>query len=470
MSDTAVSEPRAMCVRCRRPESVCYCRHITPIPTATRIVLLQHPRERDMPIGTTRMASLCLPNAELHVGVHWRDSSALASALSDPARPPVLLYPGPGAIDIGQHPPHTPVTLVVVDGTWSQTRTLLRENPQLAALPRYSFVAAQPSEYRIRRPPKAAYVSTLEALVYVLGALEGEPERFKTMLIPFRAMVDAQIACTQACSQRRVRHPRTARTRPSAWPPCFEERPKDLVCVVGEANAWPYLYPTRERAFPDELIQLSACRVHTGETFDAVLAPRHPLAPRTALHIGVPEERLLSGAPIPEVLEQWRSFVRDSDLVCTWGHYAATLFDAVGGFLPEARLDMRHIARVHFKGKVGTAEELAERIGIVPQAGIGLGRSGMRLAQLAAITRHFGELAEKPAGGSGHLVRQVAGASNRRRDRVEAEVCEEGDHHHALNPINNNIASSAAGTGEHFIEIGALQKRGRVARVERSQP
>jgi len=93
-------EPRAVCLRCRRPESVCYCRHITPLDTATRVVLLQHPRERDVAIGTARMASLCLPNSELHVGVRWQGSSALARALSDPSRPAALLYPGEGAIDV----------------------------------------------------------------------------------------------------------------------------------------------------------------------------------------------------------------------------------------------------------------------------------------------------------------------------------------------------------------------------------
>jgi DTW domain-containing protein YfiP len=163
--------PRATCARCRRPESVCYCAHLTSLETATRIVLLQHPRERDVAIGTARMASLCLPNAELHVGVHWRDSAALARALSDPERPAALLYPGEGAIDVVLSPPSGPVTLIVVDGTWWQTKKVVRENPELARLPRFAFTPPAPSEYRIRREPQDDYVSTIEALVHVLGAL-----------------------------------------------------------------------------------------------------------------------------------------------------------------------------------------------------------------------------------------------------------------------------------------------------------
>nr|MDQ3300003.1 DTW domain-containing protein [Myxococcota bacterium] len=48
-------------MRCRRPQVVCYCAALPRIDTSTRVVILQHPRERDMAIGTARMASLCLP-------------------------------------------------------------------------------------------------------------------------------------------------------------------------------------------------------------------------------------------------------------------------------------------------------------------------------------------------------------------------------------------------------------------------
>jgi DTW domain-containing protein YfiP len=163
------------------------------LPTRTRVVLLQHPRERHVAIGTARMAMLCLPNSELHVGADWTDSPVLARILADATRPPALLFPGPGAIDIARDPPRGPITLVVVDGTWRQVRKVLLANPVLSALPRYAFEPPAPSEYRIRREPSASCVSTIEALAHVLGALEGEPERFTALLAPFRAMIDGQL-------------------------------------------------------------------------------------------------------------------------------------------------------------------------------------------------------------------------------------------------------------------------------------
>ena len=183
--DAGVPEPRLMCPRCRRPKSVCYCEHLTSIPTATRIVLLQHPRERDRAIGTARMASLCLPNSELLVGFDWNDSPALQRELSDPTRPAVLLYPGAGATDVSSQPLSGPLTLVVVDGTWPNTRKLIQNNPILAALPRLTFSPPRPSQYRIRSEPSAECVSTIEALAHVLGVLEGDPARFQRLLAPF---------------------------------------------------------------------------------------------------------------------------------------------------------------------------------------------------------------------------------------------------------------------------------------------
>src|SRR5436309_976551 len=91
---TTSFEPRPVCARCRRPMRACYCAHLPRIETKTRVVVVQHPRERDVPIGTARMATLCLPNSELHVVTSVASEPALERALSDPSRPAILLSPG----------------------------------------------------------------------------------------------------------------------------------------------------------------------------------------------------------------------------------------------------------------------------------------------------------------------------------------------------------------------------------------
>jgi DTW domain-containing protein len=97
---------------------VCYCAAVEPIETQTRVVILQHPRESDVPINTARIAELALSNATLHVGLDFARDAALSDALGNPAAPPVLLYPSDDAKDLAREAPAGPVTLVVIDGTW----------------------------------------------------------------------------------------------------------------------------------------------------------------------------------------------------------------------------------------------------------------------------------------------------------------------------------------------------------------
>jgi hypothetical protein len=340
------------------------------------------------------MAALCLPNAELHVGVHWAGSAALTRALSHPARPAVLLYPGEGAIDVASHPPPGPVTLVVVDGTWWQARKVIRENPELSALPRYTFTPPTPSEYRIRKEPDAACVSTIEALVHVLGVLEGDSERFTALLAPFRAMIDAQIAFAERFHQARTRHERRPRPPRRRLPPALLAHGANLVCISGEANAWPYGSGERAALYPEELVQWQAFRPRTGERFELVKAPRH-LAPMTPVHLALSRRALESGCTGALLRQEWRAFLRDDDVLCSWGTYATALFEAEGGYLPPTRLDLRQVARVYLSGRFGTLDELLVRLGAGSSPPLGAGRAGKRLGQLVALTRFLEEAAAR---------------------------------------------------------------------------
>ena len=62
---------RSVCARCRRPPVVCYCAVLPSLPARTRVLLLQHPRERHVAIGTARMAHLALPSSTLRMGVDF---------------------------------------------------------------------------------------------------------------------------------------------------------------------------------------------------------------------------------------------------------------------------------------------------------------------------------------------------------------------------------------------------------------
>jgi DTW domain-containing protein YfiP len=376
---------RAICGRCRRPTSVCYCAHLVSLPTRTRVVLLQHPRERHVPIGTARLAHLCLPDSALHVGVDFDDDRQVRAALAGgDGRPAYLLFPGPEAIDLAQARPPCPITLVVVDGTWWQARKLLKRNATLRALPQIRFTPPAPSNYRIRREPADHCVATVEALALVLGALEGDPAGFASLLRPFEEMIDTQLRYARTVRGARHRHAlhRARRARRPAMGSALRANAENLVCVHGEANAWPARVSDGP---PPEIIHWVARRPGTGETFEAVIRPRHPLAPSIPGYIGITPERLGAGESWASFRARWEAFVRPRDFACTWGRYAPDLVEAEGIALPAARLDLRPFVGTYLGARTGTVEECSGRMGLTVGASQAAGRAGTRLAALSAI-------------------------------------------------------------------------------------
>lgn len=382
---------RAVCERCRRPTSVCYCAHLVSLETQTRVILLQHPREKKVPVGTARLAHLCLPGSELHVGLDFDNDAQVRAALTfaetpgdGPIRPAYLLFPGPNAIDLAEARPAGPITLVVVDGTWWQARKLLKRNTLLASLPQIRFTPPAPSNYRIRREPADHCVATVEALALVLGALEEAPEKFATLLRPFTAMIDTQVhyATTVRGARRRHALHRTRRARRPSMASTLRERGDNLICLHGEANAWP---AKRPGGHPAEIVHWLASRPATGETFEAIIAPRRPLAPAIPRHIQIPAERLAAGESWDSFRARWAAFVRDDDFACTWGRYPLDLLEAEGVALPADRLDMRPVAGAHLGARTGSVEDCTTRLGVTAAPPFAVGRGGARLAALSAI-------------------------------------------------------------------------------------
>jgi DTW domain-containing protein YfiP len=362
--------------------------------TRTRVLIVQHRRERDMPIGTARMAHLGLVGSELHVGVRFDDDDALRARLSAPHT--YLLFPDASARDVEEvaeelRAAAVAPTLVVVDGTWWQARSLVRKNRVLEALPRVRLRPAAPSRYRIRREPAEHCVSTIEALAQVLGVLEGRPGAFETLLRPFDAMVEAQLRYAEERRGYSVRHARARARRADAGrvrgrvvlPELLRAAPERLLCVHAEANAWSADLPD---APPHELVHWLAVRPATGARFEAVLAPRGPLSPSTPRHTELDAERLRAGEPLDEARARWAAFVREGDVLCTWGVWPVAIAAHDGfGPLPPLRVDLRVAAHHALHARSGGIEAAADRLGGPPIDALGEGRGGRRLAALARV-------------------------------------------------------------------------------------
>lgn len=198
---------RATCPRCLRPVPFCVCGRLSPIPSRTRVVLLQHPREARLAICSARLTRVALANAELHRGFRFEDDRRVREVLATSGA--ALLYPGPGSRPVEVLAGRPPPVLVVVDGTWLQAEKMLAANPAVAALPRLSIAPDRASGYRqLRREPAPHCLSTIEAVACALGALERDPARFEPMRDAFQAVVELQLACAHDRRNPRHRRPR----------------------------------------------------------------------------------------------------------------------------------------------------------------------------------------------------------------------------------------------------------------------
>jgi DTW domain-containing protein YfiP len=211
-SETAVTSG-ADCPRCRKPADLCICDSIVPVANRIALLILQHPQEQDRMLGTARLAAMQLQNAVLKIGLSW---PSLTKALGRPAEPRrwAILYLGSAKIgrlsgdrDIvalnrkGEAERDQEAALreiegvIVLDGTWSQAKTLWWRNPWMLKCRRVVLGPHRPSRYgRLRREPRREGLATIEAAAMLLGRLEGKPEieealnaSFERMLARYRA-------------------------------------------------------------------------------------------------------------------------------------------------------------------------------------------------------------------------------------------------------------------------------------------
>jgi DTW domain-containing protein len=342
---------RQTCLKCRRPTTHCWCAKVTPLSTRTRVLFLQHPRERDVPIGTARMAHLALTGSRLVDGVKLDDHPLVVDALS---KHTAVLFPGGKPLE--EWLPNPPETLIVLDGTWWQADKLLKLNPKLAAAPRLSYRPSEPGNYRIRKEPSAECLATIEAVAAVLGELEGEPAKFRTMLDPFSYMVDQQLAAVAGHRRRRDRKKRPAHL---AELEPVRAHPQRGIVLYAEANLQPR--SSRVLGAPEALHVVAAGL--DGRRFEAILKPRQHLHDDTCARLGVTRRDFERGDDVESVLDRLRLFAGNSPIWMCWGPFARDLLSREGaprhGFV-----DVRALACRHLRGSPGGIEKAASALAV----------------------------------------------------------------------------------------------------------
>jgi DTW domain-containing protein len=176
------------------------------------VLVLQHPQERKRTLATAPLLTAYLRQSAVAVGLSWpnlwaalgrpRGAGRWAVLYLGSARPE-LLAPGTEVIALdgrGRPQPDQARALagltgiVLLDGTWSEAKTLWWRNPWLLTLRRLVLNPKSPARYaRLRREPRREALSTLEAAALALSALgdEAAAAALTASLSPLLAMATA---------------------------------------------------------------------------------------------------------------------------------------------------------------------------------------------------------------------------------------------------------------------------------------
>ena len=186
------------------------------------VLILQHPQERKQALATAGLTCAMLKRAALVNGLSWPNLSGALGRAAD-ARRWAVLYLGsarPAALGtqrvvIAVDHRGNPVSdqdaavrdldgIVVLDGSWSEAKTLWWRNPWLLKLRRLVLNPQHPSRFgRLRREPRREALSTLEALAAILNQLDGSSGA-ETILRDALDHLIAEVRSTHRDRQRRV--------------------------------------------------------------------------------------------------------------------------------------------------------------------------------------------------------------------------------------------------------------------------
>ena len=199
-----IKNPRKNCYKCMRPSSTCICKHISPVLTKTRFIILMHPKEyKKEKNGTGHMTTLQLENSEIIVGVDFTNNSRVNEILTKENSSSFLLYPGKDNFNLsvresselnpfmGDNP-----YIFILDGTWPCARKMLKLSKNLQQLKRVSFDNEIKSKFIFKQQPEPLCLSTIESVYTVINLLkEGALEQCETkdFLIPFEKMIEYQV-------------------------------------------------------------------------------------------------------------------------------------------------------------------------------------------------------------------------------------------------------------------------------------
>lgn len=170
-----------------------------------RVIILQHPQEPDKVLGSAPIVLRSLAKADLRIGLSWRSLKSVAGEdalpsdwaviylgskkASIPTQSPITFFSKKGA-PLAEYPKIKGV--ILLDGTWSQVKTLWWRNAWLTKLSRIGIQPEKLSLYgKLRKEPRKEAISSVEAIAYVLRELDPRgSEIFENLIGSFSSMLE----------------------------------------------------------------------------------------------------------------------------------------------------------------------------------------------------------------------------------------------------------------------------------------
>lgn len=369
------------CYECFRPREACFCASIPSIHNQTEVLILQHRRERFHPFNTARIVHKALRNSRL-LADHTRNL-ALRLRLKPGAG---LLYPGTAALPVADLlSDHRLDQLVVLDGTWHHTKTLIRDIPELQRLPRYGLTPSAPGRFRIRREPSATSLSTVEAVVAALRTLEPATHGLDQLLAAFDVMVEAQLAHPGSAHGERLHKRRNRGLGNIPLALCGDLA--NIVVAYGESAAGER--GCKRPAGPP--ICWVAQRLGSGETFFCTLIPPQPLDAVFLGHLALSRADFAAALPLDEARRRWARFQRPTDVVAVFHQGSARLYSHLAG----ERAFCLVLKSIELESTVDDSppQPALPQLGIASALAHNHSRAAQRLREAIALVRRVNALA-----------------------------------------------------------------------------
>ena len=178
----AESSAREFCWSCHRSQIACFCKQVRLFASDAQFALVVHPYEAKSTVGTAWIMRRSISNLKWFrsKGKDLDTDPRFLEMIDSPEVVPLLLFPRKDALNLNRAsdeqwrikvPESRRPLFIVIDGTWTQAKQMLKESSLLSSLPCVSFETAQLSEYGFKKQPNPHCLSSVEGVHRVIEVL-----------------------------------------------------------------------------------------------------------------------------------------------------------------------------------------------------------------------------------------------------------------------------------------------------------